>query len=111
MIALLAGATGLVGQELLSQLLADPRYEAVHCVGRRALAATHPKLHTHVVNLAHLQASAKSIPVAHDVYVALGTTIKAAGSQSSGLSCHRFRCCFGCSQRKYCASSYAIHSK
>ncbi len=83
MIALLAGATGLVGQELLSQLLADPRYEAVHCVGRRALAATHPKLHTHVVNLAHLQASAKSIPVAHDVYVALGTTIKAAGSQAA----------------------------
>ena len=34
--ALLAGATGLVGQALLSELLASPVYDRVVAVGRRA---------------------------------------------------------------------------
>ena len=83
MIALLAGATGLVGQQLLTQLLADGRYEAVHCLGRRVPAVVHAKLHAHVVDFANLQASAASLPAADDVYIALGTTIKAAGSQAA----------------------------
>ena len=83
MIALLAGATGLVGQELLTQLLADERYDAVHCLGRRAPAVVHAKLHTHVVDFANLQASAHVLPAADDVYIALGTTIKAAGSEAA----------------------------
>lgn len=88
--ALLAGATGLVGGELLKLLLADARYAGVHCVGRRAPAVKHPKLVAHVVDLAdgaqlvsklvELQAA---LPVIDDVYCALGTTIKAAGSQAA----------------------------
>ena len=35
LVAMVAGATGLVGQEILAALLADKRYLAVHCVGRR----------------------------------------------------------------------------
>lgn len=80
--ALLAGATGLVGRELLALLLADSSYSAVHCVGRRAPALSHPKLVGHVVDFAnptHLAA----LPVADDVYIALGTTIKVAGSPAA----------------------------
>ncbi len=75
----MAGATGLVGQEILATLLADKSYSAVHCVGRRALAQQHPKLSSHVVDLAALQ----GLPQIDDCFIALGTTIKAAGSQEA----------------------------
>lgn len=78
-IVLLAGATGLVGREILVDLLADRTVEAVHCVGRRPLALKHPKLHSHVVNFAALPA----LPKVDECYVALGTTIKVAGSQAA----------------------------
>ena len=76
-VALVAGATGLVGREILATILADKAYVAVHSVGRRALATTHPKLAHHVVDFAALPA----LPAVDDVFIALGTTIKAAGSQ------------------------------
>lgn len=76
-VALVAGATGLVGRELLATILADDTYVAVHSVGRRALATTHPKLTSHVLDFAVLPA----LPAVDDVFIALGTTIKIAGSQ------------------------------
>ena len=77
--ALLAGATGLVGRELLALLLADPRCRAVHVLGRRAPPVSHPKLHCHTVDFARMGL----LPAADDVFVALGTTIKVAGSQQA----------------------------
>ena len=80
--ALLVGATGLVGGELLKLLLADPRYGQVHTVGRRAPAFAHAKLTVHVVDMANaLQLAA--LPGVDDVYCALGTTIKVAGSKAA----------------------------
>ena len=80
--ALLIGATGLVGGELLKLLLAGPRYTRVHTVGRRAPAIAHAKLTQHVIDMANpLQLSA--LPQVDDVYSALGTTIKVAGSQAA----------------------------
>ncbi|MHB8667966.1 MAG: NAD(P)H-binding protein [Burkholderiales bacterium] len=78
-VALLAGATGLVGREILAALLADDTYAAVHSVGRRALATANPKLTHHVLDFAALPA----LPASDDVFIALGTTIKTAGSQSA----------------------------
>lgn len=75
--ALLAGATGLVGQEILRGLLADPGVSAVHALVRRPLAVSHAKLTTHVVDFAALP----KLPHVDEVYLALGTTIKVAGSQ------------------------------
>ena len=74
---LLAGATGLVGQELLQGLLADDTVDAVHVLCRRVPAATHPKLTAHVVDFAALPL----LPTVDEAYLALGTTIKVAGSQ------------------------------
>lgn len=76
---LLAGASGLVGRELLAALLTDPSVTAVHALGRRALATQHPKLTTHVVAFAALPA----LPPIDEAYIALGTTIKVAGSQAA----------------------------
>lgn len=79
--ALLAGATGLVGRELLAQLTASAEYGAVHVLLRRAAPslASSPKITTHVVSFDDLQ----PLPAVDDVYVALGTTIKVAGSEEA----------------------------
>ncbi len=78
-IVIIAGATGLVGGRILAGLLADPGVAAVHSLGRKALAVQHPKLTAHVVDFAALPA----LPAADEVYLALGTTIKIAGSQAA----------------------------
>jgi uncharacterized protein YbjT (DUF2867 family) len=76
---ILAGATGLVGREILQGLLADPTVTAVHSLGRRTPATQHPKLTAHIVDFAALP----PLPPADEVYLALGTTIKVAGSQAA----------------------------
>ena len=74
--AILAGATGLVGREILNGLLADPGVGAVHALGRRPPPGESPKLTFHKVDFAALP----PLPPADEVYLALGTTIKDAGS-------------------------------
>lgn len=76
---ILAGATGLVGQEILRGLLADSGVSALHSLGRRAPATQHPKLKAHIVDFAALP----PLPPADELYLALGTTIKVAGSQAA----------------------------
>jgi len=76
---LLAGATGLVGGHLLRGLLADESVTEVHVVGRRQLVRQHLKLSLHVVDFATLP----SLPVVDEVYLALGTTMKNAGSREA----------------------------
>lgn len=76
---LIAGATGLVGRELLQGLLADPGVAQVLSLGRRPPPAAHPKLQALVVDFARLPA----LPPVDEVYLALGTTIRVAGSQAA----------------------------
>lgn len=76
---MVAGATGLVGQEILAALLADKNYSVVHCVGRRTLGLRHPKLSQIQVDFAALP----TLPPSNDVFIALGTTMKVAGSRAA----------------------------
>lgn len=78
-VALIAGATGLVGRELMVRLLDDPALASVISLGRRAPAVTHPKLRALTVDFAALPA----LPAVDEVYIALGTTIKVAGSEAA----------------------------
>ncbi len=78
-VALVAGATGLVGQALLELLLADQHYSAVHVDGRRAPKMQHPKLVAHTTE----SLASWSSPEVDDVFIALGTTIKVAGSKAA----------------------------
>jgi uncharacterized protein YbjT (DUF2867 family) len=79
--ALLAGATGLVGRELAAELARNAEYGEVHALVRREVSdlSTLPKFVSHVVSFDALPA----LPAVDDVYVALGTTIKVAGSQAA----------------------------
>jgi uncharacterized protein YbjT (DUF2867 family) len=80
--ALLAGATGLVGREVLNLLLADPVYSQVTVLTRRPLGMEHPKLQEVIVDFNKLPQYA-AVMQADDVYCCLGTTIKQAGSQAA----------------------------
>jgi uncharacterized protein YbjT (DUF2867 family) len=80
--ALLIGATGLVGSQLLSQLLSDERFGKVIAFGRRPLETSHPKLEARVIDFAAPESWSQL--VRGDVaFSALGTTIKQAGTQEA----------------------------
>lgn len=79
---LLAGASGLVGGHLLRLALADARITQVIATVRRALSTTHPKLLAPVVDYDALPEDAPWWQ-ADAVVCALGTTMKAAGSQAA----------------------------
>lgn len=77
---LIAGASGLVGREILQGLLADDSVAAVHSLGRRELPLRHPKLTQHRVDFSK---ALPALPRAGEAFIALGTTIKVAGSQEA----------------------------
>lgn len=81
-IALLAGGTGLVGGACLRALLRHPDYEKVYLLTRRNVPElAHPKLSQCVVSFDSPQAL--KLPASTDVFCALGTTIRKAGSQQA----------------------------
>ena len=75
----LAGATGLVGRSLLEGLLADTSVQSVHVLGRRNPRVAHARITCHIVDFSRLS----PLPPVDEVYLALGTTIKVAGSQAA----------------------------
>jgi uncharacterized protein YbjT (DUF2867 family) len=78
MTALLAGASGLVGRALLAQLLDDDHATVIALLRREVADLPRSKaLRPLVVDFAALPA----MPAADELYIALGTTIKAAGSR------------------------------
>lgn len=77
---LLAGASGLVGRALLAQLLAES-HTRVHALLRRDVPdlPAAPQLSRHLIDFAKPGA----LPQASELYIALGTTIKVAGSEAA----------------------------
>lgn len=80
--ALIAGATGLVGQELLRILLQGEQYERVVAIVRRSLEIEHPKLKEIVCDFDHLHEIQEKL-VLDDVFCCLGTTIKKAKTKEA----------------------------
>lgn len=85
---MLLGATGLVGGELLRLLLADRAVGRVVALARRPVTpprGTSPeqlrKLDARIVELQRLDAAADAFNGVEQIYCALGTTIRQAGSQ------------------------------
>ncbi|PPU75914.1 NAD-dependent dehydratase [Xanthomonas cucurbitae] len=78
---LLAGATGLVGRQVLQQLLADARCTGVVAVTRRPLTQRHPKLRNQVIDFERL--SSWTAPRMEAAICALGSTMKQAGSREA----------------------------
>jgi uncharacterized protein YbjT (DUF2867 family) len=81
-IALVAGATGLVGGYLIQALLEAPEYSRVYALTRRPFGREHPKLANRIVVYARMAEQLKGT-TAHDAFCCVGTTIAAAGSQEA----------------------------
>lgn len=79
---IIVGASGLVGGEVLALALADPAVDAVMAPARRAMAATHPKLHAPLVDFDALPSDAAWWK-ADAVVCTLGTTRRKAGSEQA----------------------------
>ena len=83
-IAIVAGATGLVGQELVRQLAADRTWREVRALVRRALPADRLSLPVVSVQVDYTRVEAPPVWAAADhVFCALGTTMREAGSAAA----------------------------
>lgn len=80
--ALLMGATGLIGTQLLKLLLEDSAYGEVRVLTRRPLKQTHLKLQELIVDFDTVgEAARQFVFQVDDVFCCLGTTIKKAKTQ------------------------------
>jgi uncharacterized protein YbjT (DUF2867 family) len=80
--ALIAGSTGLIGQELAEQIAADNYYGEVYLIVRKETQRVLNSCKELVVDFDNLQESLAHIHV-DDVYCCLGTTMKMAGSREA----------------------------
>jgi len=71
--AVLAGATGLIGSELLKILLAEPAYDRVLVITRKSTGISHPKLEELIIDFDRLNEHAAEI-TGHAIFCCLGTT-------------------------------------
>ncbi|MBP3223878.1 MAG: NAD(P)H-binding protein [Campylobacter sp.] len=81
--ALIVGATGVVGREILNELLSDESYDKITIWVRRDPEISHPKLTTKVINFDEI--SQISPEFFDEIFCALGTTMKIAGSKEAFL--------------------------
>jgi uncharacterized protein YbjT (DUF2867 family) len=81
-IALVIGATGLVGSRLVHQLLADPRFGKVRVFARRPTGQRHAKLEEHRIDFDRLDEVDDAIR-GDVLFSALGTTLRKAGSEAA----------------------------
>jgi len=79
--ALILGATGSTGQELLKLLLEDSSFSKVSIFVRRKPSIKHQKLRTHEIDFSRLNEYKKIID-GDVLFSALGTTLKDAGSKN-----------------------------
>ena len=77
--ALVIGATGATGKDLVNKLLQDKDYEEVDIFVRKPLDIENPKLKTHLVDFENPD-SWKNLVNGDVAFSCLGTTLKAAGS-------------------------------
>ena len=73
--ALVAGSSGLIGNQLLSLLLEDSRYAKIIAISRNPLELTHPKLENIVLDFEQLKQHSHALKC-DDIFCCLGTTIK-----------------------------------
>ncbi len=78
--ALVIGATGATGKDLVKKLLADQDFDQVDVFVRKPLGMENPKLTAHIVNFDQPE-EWKNLVKGDVAFSCLGTTLKAAGSK------------------------------
>jgi len=80
--ALIIGATGATGKELVDRLLEDNNYAFVSVFVRRPFGKSHPKLTEHIVDFSDVN-SFQDLITGDVLFSCLGTTLKDAGSKDN----------------------------
>ncbi|MEN2413626.1 NAD(P)H-binding protein [Flavobacterium mesophilum] len=80
--AILIGATGATGKELVEVLLKNNDYSSVSIFVRRSIGKTHPKLTEHIVDFSKID-QFKNLITGDVLFSCLGTTLKVAGSKEN----------------------------
>jgi uncharacterized protein YbjT (DUF2867 family) len=80
--AIIAGATGLIGKQLLFNLIESEAYDKIIALVRKEIPFNSPKLIQVIVDFDNLPLIAANLK-ADDVFCCLGTTIRKAGSQAA----------------------------
>jgi uncharacterized protein YbjT (DUF2867 family) len=80
--AIIAGASGLIGQSLTQQLLNSNQYSKVIALVRKPLGISHPKFSEVTVDFDRIT-DFVDFPKGEDIFCCLGTTMKNAGSKEA----------------------------
>lgn len=80
--ALIIGATGLVGSEILNYILNDDRFDQLKVFVRKSTGVNHPKLEESIVDFEKL-GEWRHLINGDVLFSALGTTLKQAGSREA----------------------------
>lgn len=78
--AIVIGATGATGREIVNLLLKDSNFSNVSCFVRTPPNIKHEKLTIHKINFSKIS-EYKNLIAADVIFSALGTTVKNAGSK------------------------------
>ena len=81
-IALIVGATGLVGRSCLDQLLTEDIYSQVTALVREPVDIENPKLRQAIIDFEELS-NHFNLMRGNDIYCCLGTTMRDAGSRAN----------------------------
>ena len=105
--ALLLGASGLVGSEVLSLSLESDLYNKIVIVVRSPLTIKHNKLVEKIIDF-DMPRWEEIFPVDH-VYCCLGTTIKKAGSKTNFIKVdHDYPLAFAAAAKKWESSVFSV---
>jgi uncharacterized protein YbjT (DUF2867 family) len=80
--ALIIGATGATGRDLLEQLLADPEFNKVDIFVRKETGVKHEKLQSHIIDF-NEPSQWRHLVKGDVLFSCLGTTLKIAGSKEA----------------------------
>ncbi|RYY52055.1 MAG: NAD-dependent epimerase/dehydratase family protein [Chitinophagaceae bacterium] len=75
-IASVIGSTGMIGSDLLEQLLADDYFETVRTIVRRPETRHHPKQEVKLVDFSDMESVKLALDGSHTIFCCIGTTQK-----------------------------------
>ncbi|WDE01225.1 NAD(P)H-binding protein [Thalassomonas actiniarum] len=92
--AMILGASGLTGQALLAELIADEEIRQITLLVRKPLTISHPKVTQHQIDFGAIDQYHELFAVER-IFCCLGTTIKTAGSKAvfQAVDVHLVRQC------------------
>ncbi|MEC0236110.1 SDR family oxidoreductase [Paenibacillus kribbensis] len=108
--AIVAGATGMMGKQLVKLLLEHPAYDRVIVLVRRDMGISHPKLVQKQVSFDQLEEQLDGALVKDaDVFCTLGTTMGQAGSKEAFRRVdHDYPVALGRAALRHGAASYIV---